>query len=124
VPRTRRPPEGERLLSTTQVGDLLRVHYRTVARWCDAGRLGGTRTTGGHRRFREPEVRALLGGGDGERLLTPAEVAGMFRVDPKTVAGWADRGRVTCIRLPGGVRRYHARQFELMIRGEREGGQP
>lgn len=41
-----------------------------------------------------------------ESLLTPAEVAAMFRVDPKTVARWAKSGRLSAIRTPGGHRRF------------------
>ena len=40
-----------------------------------------------------------------ERLLTPHEVAEMFRVDPKTVARWASNGWIGSIRTPGGHRR-------------------
>ena len=35
---------------------------------------------------------------DAEPLLTPAEVAAMFRVDPKTVTRWAKAGKLTSIR--------------------------
>jgi excisionase family DNA binding protein len=41
-----------------------------------------------------------------ERLLTPAEVAAMFRVDPKTVTRWAKAGKLSSIRTLGGHRRY------------------
>lgn len=41
-----------------------------------------------------------------EALLTPSEVATMFRVDPKTVTRWAKAGRLTSIRTLGGHRRY------------------
>lgn len=41
-------------------------------------------------------------------LLTPAEVARLLRVETKTVARWANQGKLTSIRLPGGHRRYHA----------------
>ena len=52
----------------------------------------------------DPEVleRILAG----EPLLTPAEVAKIFRVDPKTVTRWAAAGRLDCVRTPGGHRRY------------------
>src|SRR5690349_17969189 len=43
---------------------------------------------------------------DAEALLTPAEVATMFRVDPKTVTRWAKSGKLTSIRTLGGHRRY------------------
>jgi len=39
-------------------------------------------------------------------LLTPAEVAAAFRVDPKTVTRWAKSGKLTSIRTLGGHRRY------------------
>jgi len=39
---------------------------------------------------------------DLERLLTPAEVAVMFRVDPKTVTRWARAGKLSSIRTLGG----------------------
>jgi excisionase family DNA binding protein len=49
---------------------------------------------------------------DAEPLLTPAEVATMFRVDPKTVTRWAKAGKLSCIRTDGGHRRY----FESEVR--------
>jgi excisionase family DNA binding protein len=39
-------------------------------------------------------------------LLTPAEVASAFRVDPKTVTRWAKAGKLSSIRTLGGHRRY------------------
>jgi excisionase family DNA binding protein len=39
-------------------------------------------------------------------LLTPAEVAAAFRVDPKTVTRWAKAGKLRSIRTLGGHRRY------------------
>lgn len=48
-----------------------------------------------------------------ERLLTPGEVALMFRVDPKTVTRWASAGRIGSIRTPGGHRRFR----ESEVRG-------
>lgn len=41
-----------------------------------------------------------------EELLTPAEVAKRFRVDPKTVARWAKTGKLKSVRTLGGHRRY------------------
>ena len=43
---------------------------------------------------------------DSQVLMTPAEVATLFRVDPKTVTRWADAGKLTAIRTLGGHRRY------------------
>lgn len=47
-----------------------------------------------------------------EVLLTPAEVASLFRVDPKTVTRWAQSGKLSSIRTLGGHRRYP--QSEVM----------
>ena len=52
----------ERLLTPGEVASLFRVDPKTVTRWAAAGRIGSIRTPGGHRRFRESEVRALLSG--------------------------------------------------------------
>ena len=46
-----------------------------------------------------------------ERLLTPGEVALIFRVDPRTVTRWASAGRIGSIRTPGGHRRF--RELEV-----------
>jgi excisionase family DNA binding protein len=59
---------GDRLLTPGEVAALFRVDPKTVTRWAAAGRIGSIRTPGGHRRFRESEVRALLEGGQVEQL--------------------------------------------------------
>jgi len=51
---------SERLLTPGEVATLFRVDPKTVTRWASAGRIGSIRTPGGHRRFRESEVRGLL----------------------------------------------------------------
>ena len=58
--------EPEPLLMPAQVAAMFRVSPKTVTRWAKAGKLTTVRTLGGHRRYRETEVRALLNGG-GER---------------------------------------------------------
>ncbi|WP_127784050.1 BldC family transcriptional regulator [Rhodococcus sp. X156] len=50
-----------------------------------------------------------------ERLLTPGEVATMFRVDPKTVTRWASAGRLGSIRTPGGHRRFRESEVQALI---------
>lgn len=50
------------------------------------------------------------------RLMTPAEVAKAFRVDPKTVSRWAVSGKLTTIRTLGGHRRYLAAEVEQLLR--------
>jgi excisionase family DNA binding protein len=50
-----------------------------------------------------------------EKLLTPAEVAARFRVDPKTVTRWAKAGKLSSIRTLGGHRRYRANEIEKLL---------
>jgi excisionase family DNA binding protein len=52
-----------------------------------------------------------------EYLMTPAEVAQTFRVDPKTVSRWAISGRVGSIRTPGGHRRYRRSEIAALMAG-------
>lgn len=63
-------------------------------------------------------------GPDGEQLLTPAEVAALFRVDPKTVTRWAKAGKLSSIRTLGGHRRYRASEVHALLEatGRREEG--
>ncbi|TDC35674.1 BldC family transcriptional regulator [Micromonospora sp. 15K316] len=51
----------DRLLTPGEVARLFRVDAKTVTRWAQAGLIGSIRTPGGHHRFRESEVLALLG---------------------------------------------------------------
>lgn len=53
-----------------------------------------------------------------ETLLTPAEVAGMFRVDPKTVTRWAKSGKLSSIRTLGGHRRYKESEVLQLLNGQ------
>ena len=50
-----------------------------------------------------------------EVLLTPAEVAKLFRVDPKTVTRWAKAGKLTAIRTLGGHRRYRRSEVQALL---------
>ncbi len=57
--------QSESLLTPSEVASLFRVDPKTVTRWAKAGKLSSIRTLGGHRRYRESEVRALLAGSGG-----------------------------------------------------------
>lgn len=48
-------------------------------------------------------------------LLTPGEVAALFRVDPKTVTRWARAGKLTAIRTLGGHRRYRSSEVHKLL---------
>ena len=52
-------------------------------------------------------------------LLTPAEVAAMFRVDPKTVTRWDKAGKLgDTIRTVGGHRRFKRVFIEKLLEGQ------
>jgi excisionase family DNA binding protein len=50
-----------------------------------------------------------------EQLLTPSEVAAMFRVNPKTVTRWARAGKISAIRTLGGHRRFKASEVKKFL---------
>lgn len=57
-----------------------------------------------------------------DALLTPAEVAALFRVNPKTVTRWARAGKITAIRTLGGHRRFRASEIRRCLEDmERQG---
>ena len=58
--RTERPTD--RLLTPDEVATMFRVSVKTVRNWAKAEKLHPIRTLGGHRRYRESEVRAFLDG--------------------------------------------------------------
>jgi excisionase family DNA binding protein len=59
---------------------------------------------------------APLSSSNQEILLTPAEVAALFRVDPKTVTRWAKAGKLTSIRTLGGHRRYKESEVKTLLK--------
>ena len=50
-------------------------------------------------------------------LLTPGEVAVLFRVDPKTVTRWAQAGKLSAVRTLGGHRRFHESEVRSLLTG-------
>ena len=58
---------------------------------------------------------------DDDALLTPAEVAAMFRVNPKTVTRWARAGKLNAIRTLGGHRRFRASEIRRSVAGSTDG---
>lgn len=51
-------------------------------------------------------------------LMTPAEVAEAFHVDPKTVTRWAKAGKLSAIRTLGGHRRFRRAEVEAQLAGD------
>jgi excisionase family DNA binding protein len=75
-----------------------------------------------HGRTRNPDqgdTKMKVLGQEYSELLTPAEVAGIFRVDPKTVTRWANAGRLKSIRTLGGHRRFEKAEVERLLNGAR-----
>ena len=64
----------------------------------------------------------MLRGQEVEVLLTPSEVAALFRVDPKTVTRWAKAGKLTPIRTLGGHRRYRKSEVEVLLKSASSNG--
>ena len=59
-------------------------------------------------------------------MLTPAEVAKAFGVDPKTVTRWAKAGTLHTVQTPGmgdssGHRRFFRSQIDEMVNGPEAG---
>ena len=54
---------------------------------------------------------------ESEALLTPSEVAALFRVDPKTVTRWAKDGKISSIKTLGGHRRYREAEVRKLLHG-------
>jgi excisionase family DNA binding protein len=58
-------------------------------------------------------------------LLTPAEVAELFKVNPLTVMRWANQGRIGSVRTLGGHTRYkEAEVLRFLNEATREAGPP
>lgn len=55
-----------------------------------------------------------------DKLLTPSEVAAIFRVDPKTVTRWAKVGKLSSIRTLGGHRRFREEEVKMLLAAARE----
>ena len=67
-------------------------------------------------RPRAPTISEVMMTAFERQLLTPGEVARLFRVDPKTVTRWAMEGKLTYIRTLGGHRRFKADDvFALLL---------
>jgi len=60
-------------------------------------------------------VAGVAGIPDGEELLTPSHVARLFRVRPKTVVRWAEEGKLTAVRTPGGHRRFLGSEVRRLL---------
>ena len=53
-----------------------------------------------------------------ERLMTSAEVAALYRVDPKTVVRWVKEGKLTSVPTPGGHHRFRPADVRAQLNGQ------
>lgn len=111
---TRQPA---RLLSAGEVARLAQVSLRAVRGWADKGKLESFRTLGGHRRFREDDVAALLRTYTSVKIernywLTVSQVAHALGVSAWAVREWASAGTLPCEYTPGGHRRFRRDDVE------------
>ena len=67
--------------------------------------------------LRKPNIEA-------EPLLTPAEVAELFKVNPLTVTRWAVQGRIGSVRTLGGHTRYKEADVLRLLHGATEEAAP
>ena len=58
-------------------------------------------------------------GSQHDDLLTPNEVAAIFRVNPKTVTRWAQSGKISAIRTLGGHRRFSSAEIMRHLEEQR-----
>lgn len=58
----------------------------------------------------------MSGQNPSDLLLTPADVAARFGVDPKTVTRWANAGKITSMRTLGGHRRFSSDEVDRLMR--------
>ena len=70
----------------------------------------------GIRRSKMSQNNYSLSPSSQENLLTPSEVAALFRVDPKTVTRWAKAGKLTSIKTLGGHRRYKESEVRSLLK--------
>jgi excisionase family DNA binding protein len=95
------PPE-DRILTPAEAAAVLGLTVKDLYALEARGKLRArVRTLGGHRRFREDDVRALrekldLLGAAPKETLTSREAADLLRVAPKTVGKWARNKKIEC----------------------------
>lgn len=113
---TPRPLNDSRLMTPGEVAAVFRVDPRTVTRWgiSSPPKLESTVTPGGHHRYYRAQVEALAGS---EPLMLPAEIAALFRVDPRTVARWSKSSppRIRPVFTLGGHYRFRRADVEAML---------
>lgn len=102
----------------TRWGRYLNRDQRQVV-WCEFPKIDRTAGTLQNGQEGPSSLSTTNGASEPQRLMTPAEVAAAFRVDPKTVTRWAKAGKLTSIRTLGGHRRYREADIRALLVQER-----
>lgn len=55
-------------------------------------------------------------GDEDDELLTPGQVADIFKVTPKTVTRWAQRGKIESVSTPGGHKRFRQSEVDRFLK--------
>ena len=92
---------GDDTLTPRELASLRGVDYKTVVRWCRAGRLDAWRTPGGLWRISADEAASL----------SPAEVAERLDVHTRTVRRWMRERTIAARRF--GERRWRIPASEV-----------
>jgi len=79
-----------RWVSLARACELLGVNESTVRRWADSGEIQVFRTPGGHRRFAEAQLLAMIQAGGGRRSDRPLSDAATSRIRRQLHSGSAD----------------------------------
>lgn len=105
-------------LTTAQVADMFCVAVSTVQRWVSRGGVLTNVGSPGHSfEFRTAEVQRVLCPGEAwplGTLVTAKDARGILFVSRTTLLKWTAAGRLSCIRLPGGDRRYREAEVRAL----------
>ncbi len=103
-----------RWITLGQACQLLGVNESTLRRWADAGQVRSFRTPGGHRRFSEEDLRALMAGqgGQGQAPYSSLSQLALARIRRRL-----QRGRSQAARWYAGI--AEAERDRLRILGRR-----
>jgi predicted site-specific integrase-resolvase len=113
-------PEDDRMLTPAEAIAELKVGERALRRLEAQGKIRAVRTLGGHRRYQEKSVRAVLRERENPpETLTVAEVAVLFAVAPTAVCAWVRKGKLTALSRRPYL--FLASYIAALLQGEKKG---
>lgn len=110
--------EASRTLTTTQVAAMFDTAVSTVQRWVTREKILTNVAPPGHQfEFRVAEVRRVLCPGEAwplGALITPKAARKILFVSDTALLTWTSAGRLSCIRLVSGHRRYREAEVRAL----------